>query len=232
MATLTIANAQNNTFPSNGDVGIGTTLPHAKLDVVGDIYINGGAIQFKRTYENYGNVLTINTKDDNHYGDYRFVAEKTDVEDTKLLMFIDGDKGSVGIGTGNTFGYKLAVNGIIGTKEVKVETSSNWPDYVFCSEYELTSLDSIAAFIKQHHHLPKIPTAGTVEKEGIALGEMNRLLLEKIEEMTLYMIQQQKQLQNQQAKFLKEKKVNDSLRREMNTINNRLLQLEKALYRK
>ncbi|CAG2532865.1 Concanavalin A-like lectin/glucanases superfamily protein [Maribacter dokdonensis] len=98
--------------------------------------------------------------------------------------------GNVGIGTDTPGTYKLAVNGNIRAKEIKVETA-NWPDYVFDKDYSLPGLDEIQKFIELNGHLPKFPSAREVETSGIELGEMNRLLLEKIEELTLYIFQQQ-----------------------------------------
>ena len=100
---------------------------------------------------------------------------------------------AVGIGTdlsSNPNEYKLAVNGSIGAKEVVVETSSTtWPDYVFSEDYPLMTLSELDLFLKNNNHLPEIPTASEIEKDGQSLGEMNKLLLKKVEELTLYVIQ-------------------------------------------
>jgi hypothetical protein len=101
--------------------------------------------------------------------------------------------GSLGIGTtlaSNPNNYKLAVNGTIGANEVIIETSSStWPDYVFEEDYPLMPLTDLESFLKQNKHLPGIPTAEEVEEKGQSLGEMNALLLKKVEELTLYVIQ-------------------------------------------
>ena len=70
--------------------------------------------------------------------------------------------------------------------------ASPWPDYVFEPEYNLLSLEETEAFIKKHQHLPELPSAKEIEANGVQLGEMNRLLLQKIEELTLHLIEQQK----------------------------------------
>ena len=104
--------------------------------------------------------------------------------------------GSVGIGTENP-SHKLSVNGTVRSKEVLVEASP-WPDYVFADNYELKSLHYVADFISENGHLPNIPSAAEVEASGVALGEMNAKLLEKIEELTLYAIEQEQQNKQQQ----------------------------------
>ena len=102
--------------------------------------------------------------------------------------------GNLGIGTQNTSGYKLAVNGNIKTKEVNV-TLDGWPDFVFDKGYTLPPLHEVEEFIQQEGRLPGIPSAGEVSKQGVDLGEMNALLLQKIEELTLYVITLQKEVE-------------------------------------
>lgn len=101
-------------------------------------------------------------------------------------------EGSIGIGTVSP-DERLSVNGRIRAKEVKVE-AVNWPDYVFDADYQLTTLSELAIFIRKNGHLPGIPKAVDVQETGIALGEMNRRLLEKVEELTLYLIEQEEKM--------------------------------------
>jgi hypothetical protein len=101
--------------------------------------------------------------------------------------------GNVGIGT-DTPKEMLSVNGNIRAHQIKVETI-NWPDYVFNDEYQLPSLVETEKFIKANKHLPEIPKADEVESTGVDLGEMNKILLKKIEELTLYMIDKDKRIQ-------------------------------------
>lgn len=109
--------------------------------------------------------------------------------------------GEVAVGTSAVpTGYKLAVEGKIRSREVRVD-QDNWADYVFKSDYYLHSLDEIQEFILENGHLPNIPSAEEVKRSGIELGEMNKLLLEKIEELTLHLIQQQQQLGKQQLEI-------------------------------
>ncbi len=110
---------------------------------------------------------------------------------TQKVVFTS--EGSLCIGTNNSHGYKLAVNGSSIMEEVKVKLKSTWPDYVFTPSYNLQSLSEVETFINENGHLPNIPSAAEVEENnGIELGEMNAKLLEKIEELTLHTINQQK----------------------------------------
>lgn len=99
----------------------------------------------------------------------------------------------IGIGTSSIGTYMLAVNGSIRAKEIKVDTG--WADFVFADDYQLPSLQDVEAFIKANKHLPEIPSEAEVTENGIFLGEMNAKLLQKIEELTLYAIAQEKKLE-------------------------------------
>ena len=104
-------------------------------------------------------------------------------------------KGKVGIGTTDTKGFELGVNGKIAATEVKVATYSDWADFVFEEEYNLPTLKEVENHIKEKGHLKDIPSAEEVETEGFYLGEMDAKLLRKIEELTLYTIDQQKEIE-------------------------------------
>ena len=101
--------------------------------------------------------------------------------------------GNVGIGTTNPDSWELAVNGKIRAKEIKVETG--WSDFIFEDEYKLPTLQEVENHIKEKGHLKDIPSAKEVEKNGIFLGAMDAKLLQKIEELTLYTIAQQKEIE-------------------------------------
>lgn len=106
----------------------------------------------------------------------------------KLRIRNDGD---IGIGTPNPQA-KLGVNGLIRCKEVKVEMS-NWPDYVFKDGFKLPTLAELNKYIDRNHHLPGLPSAETLKNDGLNLGEINRLVAQKVEELTLYLIEKDKQ---------------------------------------
>ena len=117
--------------------------------------------------------------------------------------------GNVGIGTADPQA-KLGVNGLIRAREVKVETG-NWPDFVFSPKFILPTLNEVRVYIKKNQHLQGFPSADVVLKDGLSLGEMNRLLTQKVEELTLYLLEKdehdkkQNQIidqQNQQIKKL------------------------------
>ncbi len=113
----------------------------------------------------------------------------------KAIMTIRGN-GRVGVGVTNP-STLFEVSGTIRAKEIKVEASP-WPDYVFEPDYDLLTLEETEAYIKENKHLPQIPSAEEIEANGVKLGEMNMLLLKKIEELTLHMIEQEKRLKKQE----------------------------------
>ena len=103
--------------------------------------------------------------------------------------------GNVMIGAGNpASGYQLSVNGKIIAEEIKVQLNGSWPDYVFEKKYSLTSLHDLNNYIQKNKHLPNIPAAAEMEQQGLELGNMQTKLVEKIEELTLYIIELQKQI--------------------------------------
>ena len=90
-------------------------------------------------------------------------------------------------------GFECSQTGLVKCKELRV-TLSGWSDYVFDEGYRRMSLGELESFINQHHHLPNIPSAAEVERDGISVGDMNARLLEKVEELTLYIIELQKEI--------------------------------------
>jgi trimeric autotransporter adhesin len=112
--------------------------------------------------------------------------------------------GNFGIGITNP-GEKLAVNGRIRSKEVLVQ-AANWPDFVFDEKYTLPTLAEIEQYIHANKHLPNIPAANEVETNGQNLGEIQKKMLQKVEELTLYIIEQNKRIEKLEAKLLAETK--------------------------
>lgn len=102
--------------------------------------------------------------------------------------------GNVGVGMTSPGNYKLAVEGTIGGRKVKVTQQSTWADFVFEPEYKLPSIQEVEQFVKTHKHLPDIPSAKEVAEDGVDLGEINKRLLQKIEEQMLYIIELNKRL--------------------------------------
>jgi hypothetical protein len=100
--------------------------------------------------------------------------------------------GNIGIGTAKPQ-YKLAVEGTIGARKVKV-TQESWADFVFDPTYKLPTINETALYIQQHRHLPGIPSETEVKEKGLDVGEMNKLLLQKIEEQMLYIIELKKEV--------------------------------------
>ena len=135
---------------------------------------------------------------DYQYGVYVSSATKTD----RSWSFYGDDRayfgGNVGIGTIsiNDPNYKLFVETGIRTRKVKVDQVS-WADYVFEPTYKLPTLKEVEDYIKKNKHLPDVPSAQEVEKNGIDLGDNQTILLKKIEELTLYVIEQNKKLEEQ-----------------------------------
>jgi hypothetical protein len=110
----------------------------------------------------------------------------------------------------------LNVNGKVMCEELRVMDLGDWPDYVFSSDYDLPTLEEVEAHIESENHLPGMPDACTVEEEGIMIGEMQKLMMEKIEELTLYMIDMNKQNKEQQQEIDQLQKANQELINQMN----------------
>ncbi|MCX2680629.1 tail fiber protein [Galbibacter sp. EGI 63066] len=211
--------SQTNTFPNSGNVGVGTTSPQAKLHIFngnnsyGAILANSSETAFSLYTKSLGREvytevfrlgLKYNTNENNGFiSFYRggstsggFLGFSTNgIERIRI-----NGNGSVGIGTSTTSSHKLAVEGSIGAREVKVE-ASGWSDFVFENDYNLPTLEEVEQHIQEKGHLKDIPSAKEVEENGIYLGDMNAKLLQKIEELMLYTIEQQKLIETQSKKI-------------------------------
>ena len=138
------------------------------------------------------NGLPVNTSILSNIQDFVPTMDETHQVNNFLIM-----GNNVGIGT-MAPDEKLTVKGKIHTQEVKVDMSGPLvPDYVFANDYKLKSLQEVEEYIKQNSHLPEIPSAKEIEKNGLMLAEMNMNLLKKIEELTLYSIDQNKKIETQ-----------------------------------
>jgi len=180
---------------TTGNVGIGTTSPSARLDVYGgeSAYgnfhvggVKGGIVRFRTGGTNKWGFLSEHPGTDK-IGLYDYVA----AGGSGYRMVWDTN-GNVGIGTTDPQS-KLSVNGTITAKEIKVE--SGWSDFVFDDAYELPLLSSVEYYIKEHKHLPDIPSAKEVEQKGLAVSGMLAKQMQKIEELTLYIIAQNRKIE-------------------------------------
>ncbi|MBI2273959.1 MAG: hypothetical protein HYU70_09200 [Bacteroidetes bacterium] len=192
----------------NGNVGIGTAAPSEKLTVSGNVSANAlysatniEGQQVRLFTGNGGSKLRFTS---NNYGfafeqpnDATLFRLTRSDNTTNVLQSWDGIgntfiSGNLGIGS-ESASEKLSVNGNIKAKKLII-TPTGWSDYVFDQDYKLRSLSSLEAFIKENKHLPEVPSANEVAEKGISVGDSQALLLKKIEELTLYILNQQKQI--------------------------------------
>ncbi|KDN54712.1 hypothetical protein FEM21_22260 [Flavobacterium seoulense] len=216
-----------NSYILNGNLGVGTNTPNNKLDVngkahiynfpliVGNDFPSDQPYRFAMFYDNTmsGNSKYINFGKNNtiyNCGELAF-NHVSDNSSENFISFGVYGKGAMyikaddRIGIGNSSPKNaLDVNGTIHSKEVKVDMTG-WSDFVFKKEYNLPTLEEVEKHIKENGHLENIPSEKEVLENGINLGEMNAKLLQKIEELTLYMIEQERKNQNQsdEINFLK-----------------------------
>ncbi len=201
-----------NTLNSTGNVGINTTNPAYNLDVNGYSVFGGGLANLDPAgnpnftpLQNTGKMMIgwnrhagdaetdfINGRFSNNVvGGYSFWDYSSSGVLTNLVSIYGN--GNVSIGEYGDFGYKLMVNGNAIFNKVVVKTYP-WADYVFHKDYHLLPLDSVAKYIASNNHLPDMPSADSVAKAGIDIGANQALLLKKIEELTLYVIEQKKEI--------------------------------------
>ncbi len=208
---------------NGGKVGIRTVNPQAALQigdsatsnqnqvVIPGVYNfervalgqtgNGNAalefVNHSSSTQSYG--VKIGTNVDVYYGGLFITTAPTTSSygtlayNTIPAVFVGTDN-CVGINTNKPNGYKLAVGGSMIAERVKVKLQSAWPDYVFHPDYELPSLQETAAYIHRHGHLPEVPAAATVARDGLDIGDMNATLLKKVEELTLHLLKQEEKI--------------------------------------
>lgn len=187
----------------DGKLGIGTVTPLSKIHVAGSIYANS-----TRTNTIFGG--TPGADNANLIGSEGYWALRTAVDNSYNLDVYNGGQvraamtvlqsGNVGIGTAAP-DAKLAVKGTIHTQEVRVDLlDAMAPDYVFDTDYHLTPLAELKSYVDQNKHLPEVPSAREMEKNGLNLKEMNLLLLKKVEELTLHLIKANEDIELLQKK--------------------------------
>jgi len=204
------------TVASDGNVGVGISNPVTKFQITGgseasttshgyfmlgaetgtNIVFDNNEIQAR----NNGNTSTLYMQTD---GGNMYIGDPSNFNASHRLG-VDGNTvitGGLRIGTTvSPGGYKLAVDGKAICTELVVRLVPNWPDYVFAKDYKLTRLDEVEEFIKQNNHLPGIPSAKTIETNGLSIGEMQKMQMEKIEELTLYIIDLKKEIEKLKEK--------------------------------
>ena len=203
------SNQQVFSFLQNGNVGIGTTDASEKLVVNGNfrLILDQGAFPTKNVvnmvslgYSGITGAKNWAVRSVYQYGNG--VNNNADGGDLDVIKSLDGSTilatktdgtplGYVGIGI-TTPTERLTVNGKIKANEIRVD-GSGAPDYVFEEDYKVATLAELESYVKVNKHLPEVPSAKEFERDGIALGEMNKLLLKKIEELTLHLIEKDKQ---------------------------------------
>lgn len=220
MLTAVTAHAQwqpngatsGNIYYNGGNVGIGTgSTVNAKLEVRGpsfrlsdtngdvrylEVSQDADGTPYGRNWTNvYAGARQFKISGFSHLPDNTGSLKRDIIHfDGYHLLLLKDNGGNIGIGTTKP-DAKLTVKGTIHTEEVKVDLNIPAPDYVFKEEYKLPSLAEVAAYIKQNQHLPEVPSAKEMEEKGVNVGEMNMLLLKKVEELTLYILQQQKEIE-------------------------------------
>jgi hypothetical protein len=187
-----------------GTVGLGTTAPQALFSLGPTsgkkllVYDGGNASPVQAGFgidmSGSARELSIFHSTSGSDGDISFGKRLEGSGTYTETMRITGS-GSVGIGTVNTndANYKLFVETGIRSRKVKVDATT-WPDYVFHTSYRLRPLNEVEKYIEQYHHLPDVASAEEIKKNGIDVGENQAMLMKKIEELTLYVIEQDKQI--------------------------------------
>jgi len=199
---LAVQSVPGLTLNSDAKVGIGTTNPSAKLQVN---YASTGfdpQLRLHQLNADFARINFTNSTTSNHWAIGGMSAGANSQARLNFYNSVSGNvlsltgDGNVCIGTTTpATGYKLSVHGKIIAEELKVMLHANWPDYVFDESYNLMPLEELKIHLQNHRHLPGIPSAGEIEmSQGYEIGAMQQKLLEKVEELTLYVIKQQDEI--------------------------------------
>lgn len=196
--TLQNNNGMHFKIAGNGFVGLGT-IPESRLDIKQTDGSWSEGIKLTQGLHQWNMVADNN-------GERFFIVQDRDA--TKGITIVNGN---VGIGVETLpVNYKMVVGGTLGARKIKVTQVANWADFVFHPGYELSTLADLERFIQQNRHLPGIPSEKEVMQDGIDLAEINKKLLQKVEELTLYIIQQDK---NMAAMKIEIDAIKDTLKR-------------------
>lgn len=206
-------NAQTNTaWSTTSYIGIGTTAPGYPLQIS-----NGGIGVITPANVNDAGYLRLG-KDGQNFWHIRHTGTATGMDNDFQIFGLINNAWTTGLGISKTTGavyignlgtgagvartctsasssgqyLKLYVDGLIGAREVRVSTTS-WCDYVFEPSYKLKPLSEVESFIKANKHLPEVPSEQQVTANGLEMGEMMKIHMKKIEELTLYMIELKKE---------------------------------------
>jgi hypothetical protein len=204
---------------NEGNIGIGVDNATSKIEILGSSQAGYEVGTLKLKSSSANQFMYFGYDDQFAAGYIQSVKPGTDQQN--ILIAPVG--GNVGIGTKSP-DSRLAVNGTIHSKEVKVDMNG-WPDYVFKKEYNLPTLQEVEKHINERGHLENIPSEEEVLKNGINLGEINSKLLQKIEELTLYLIQQEKKNNLQTLQIENSKKEIEVLKKENETFKSILERL-------
>ena len=166
-------------------IGIGIVNPTTNLHVEGNSFLNGD-LEIGAT----ATTAMLHVTGDSYFGDNVGIG----YSNPAVKLHVNGDV-IIGTDVDTPEGFNLFVEEGIITGKVKVKLVEEWSDYVFDKDYVLHEIEELETYIKEYKHLPDVPSAKEVEEDGIDLGQMDAILLKKIEELTLYVIQQQKEIE-------------------------------------